>query len=225
MKTSKLVDDLVVNLKYQVDSSPRSCFVVFSSREKHVEIVIDCAEAVFKDSALFEIIRLDQHLKSEDSQYGELLDLLSSCCFAIVILDGFRPNVLFEYGILKGLNKPCIVMLEENATVDIPGFFPSNSIDPPTSPKIDMDKQFSDVKDRYYTKYNMNNPKKIRELLQKAYNKLEDKIEDEFFHSLFPYKEFIEEELTVQLNSIIKVMKKKYELISLDDVTNLDQDC
>lgn len=222
METSKLVDDLLVTLKYQVDRSPRSCFVVFSSREEHVEVVIDCVETVFQETGKYEVVRLDQHLKSGDSQYSELTDLLSSCCFAVVILDGFRPNVLFEYGILKGLGKPCIVLLDDNATVDVLGFFTIDVEGLPPSPPVDMDKHFSDVKDRFYLRYNRNRPSQIRAGIQSEYAKLEKQIEDEFLHSLFPYKEVVEKELTAHLTAIVKVFTKSGDVLNEIDVATVD---
>lgn len=222
METSKIVDDLLVTLKYQADASPRSCFIVFSSLEKHVEVVIDCIENVFDKIGKYEVIRLDQHLKSGDSQYGELKDLLSTCCFAIVLLDGFRPNVLFEYGILKGLEKPCIVLLEEHATVDIQGFFPSSQKGLPPMPEIDMDKHFSDVKDRFYVRYNRNNPKQIREKLQEEYSKLKERIEEEFLHSLFPHREVLEKELKAHLTTISDTFSKPEDRLEKKDVATVD---
>ena len=222
METSKLVDDLLVTLKYQTDASPRSCFVVFSSREKHVEVVIDCIENVFDRVEKYEIIRLDQHLKSGDSQYGELKDFLSTCCFAVVILDGFRPNVLFEYGIIKGLEKPCIVLLEEHATVDIQSFFPSSQEGLSANPEIDMDKHFSDVKDRFYVRYDKNNPKQIREKLREEYSKLKERIEEEFLHSLFPHREVMEEELKTHLMAIADTFSKPADRLDGKDVTTVN---
>ncbi len=221
METPKFVDDLIVTLEYQADRSPRSCFVVFSSREEHVEVVIDCAETVFQETNKYEVLRLDQRLKSGDSQYAELTDLLSSCCFAIVILDGFRPNVLFEYGILKGLGKPCIVLMDDKATVDIQGFLPSDVQEMPLAPAIDMDRHFSDVKDRFYLRYDRNKPKQIRATLQAEYTKLEKDIEGKFLHSLFPHKEVIEKELAVHLTAIVDIFTKS-DTFAEGDVAAID---
>jgi tetratricopeptide (TPR) repeat protein len=217
MKKSKLVGDILVNMDYQSEQSPRSCFVVFSSREAHVDIVMDCIDSVFQESGQFEVARLDQHLKSGDSQYGELTEHLASCCFAVVVLDGFRPNVLFEYGILAGLRKPCIVLVEEKATVDVPGFFSPAIQDMPPSPMIDMDKQFSDVKDRYYLRYNRNKPKQIRSLLEDAYQKLAGQIESEFRDSMFPHKEIVTSELQAHLTTIVDIFTADQDALKGDE--------
>jgi len=221
MEKSKLVADLLVDMEYQGGQSPRSCFVVFSSREKHVEIVIDCIENVFQSSGQFQVVRLDQHLKSGDSQYSELTELIATCCFAVVVLDGFRPNVLFEYGILRGLNKPCIVLLEEAATVDILSFFDKPQ-DLPCNPLIDMDKHFSDVKDRFYLKYNRNKPKQIRTLLQAEHQKLTGQIETEFLHSMFPHQDVIKTELKAHLSMIVDVFTTNKDDQKSDKHTSID---
>ena len=222
MENGKLVADILVDMKYQGEQSPRSCFVVFSSREEHVEIVIDCLESIFQKSDQFQIVRLDQHLKSGDSQYAELTELLASCCFAVIVLDGFRPNVLFEYGILKGLRKPCIVLLEDEASVDIPGFFTTSTENLPPKPQIDMDRHFSDVKDRYYLRYNKNNPKQIRLLLQTEYRKLSSQIEGEFLHSMFPHKEVVESELKAHLKTVVDVFTTNKQYLKGEELAAID---
>jgi hypothetical protein len=168
MDTSIIIDDIKVTLEDSAAGSSRSCFVVFSSHENHIEIVIDCIESVFRKTKLFEVRRLDKHLKSDDSQHDELRKLLETCCFGVVILDGFRPNVLFEYGILKGLKKPCIVLLEQNATVDVLGYYGDGVSKPSANPSINIDRHFSDVKDRFYVQYDKNDPKGLRAIIEKA---------------------------------------------------------
>ena len=41
------------------------------------------------------------------------------CVLGIVILDGFRPNVLFEFGVLMGLEKPVVLLKDKNAEINI----------------------------------------------------------------------------------------------------------
>jgi tetratricopeptide (TPR) repeat protein len=72
-----------------------------------------------------------------------------------------------------------------------------------------MDKHFSDVKDRFYIRYNKNRPKEIREKIQKAYSKLKKDIEEEFIRMVFPNKDIIEKELRDQLITLSELSKKK----------------
>ncbi len=217
MKTSKIVDDILIPLDFQETDKPRFCFVVFSSKEEHIEIVLDCVERVIKEKENYEVKRLDDSLKSEDSQYKELTDLLNECSFAVVILDGLRPNVVFEYGILKGLGKPCIVLLEKEANVDVLNYFPENERIEINNPKIDINKHFSDIKDRFYIRYNKNRPKEIREKIQKEYSKLKKDIDAEFIRMIFPNKDMVEKELKDHLIKLSNISKKKKDQLNAED--------
>lgn len=218
MDTSIIIDEIKVTMEDSSESSSRSCFVVFSSHEDHIEIVIDCIESVFDQAGIYDVRRLDKHLKSGDSQYGELRELLETCCFGVVILDGFRPNVLFEYGILKGLQKPCIVLVEKNATADVFGYFEKESDRPSFKPEINMDRHFSDVKDRFYAQYDKNDPKGLRAIIEEEYEKLGSEIEEEFLHMLFPNRDFVEKELTSHLTVIAEAYDAKKEEIREEKV-------
>lgn len=220
METSKIVGDILVNIEYQKETSIKTCFVVFSSHEKHTEVVIDCIETVFEEN--YHVKRLDKHLKSGDSQLKEIEDNISSCCFAVVILDGLRPNVLFEYGILKGLKKPCIVLLAKEAKVDIENYYLDGDVKVQYSPIIDMDKHFSDVKDRFYITYDRHDPKKIREILKEEYVKQKDNIEKELINSIFPYSSVIKKELEAHLTTIADAILKPLNKSDEDSISNAE---
>jgi hypothetical protein len=58
-------------------------------------------------------------------QYGKKFEQLAEeCSLGIVILDGLRPNVVLELGILMGKNKPIIPLQDENAFLAIKSFYP-----------------------------------------------------------------------------------------------------
>jgi hypothetical protein len=126
----------------------RYCFVSYSTREPHVNVLIECLRIVFTPH--FEVKLTPSALLSGASQRDQITKLIDSCSFAIVALDGLRPNVIFEYGIIHGENKPAMLFVESEAEVDIRGFFR----DPPSlgvgSVRVDLDTQFSDVKDVHY---------------------------------------------------------------------------
>ena len=71
----------------------------------------------------------------------------------IVILDGLRPNVVFEYGILHGLQKPVILFREDQAEVDLRAFLKEAGELVLSPVSLDLDKQFSDAKDVNYAKW------------------------------------------------------------------------
>jgi len=83
------------------------CFVSYSTREAHVKLLIDCLRMVFTPH--FELKLTPPALESGASQLGQIVKLIEGCTFAVVVLDGLRPNVVFEYGILHALNKPVLL--------------------------------------------------------------------------------------------------------------------
>jgi tetratricopeptide (TPR) repeat protein len=209
---TKKVDYIDVKLTSNSDKGKSDCFIIYSTKEEHIDVVIDCIEMALGD--LFRVRKLPDILKSGDSQYGELQQILKKCALAIVILDGFRPNVLFEYGVIQGLLKPCIVLLEINAKVDVVNYFDSQKTKKIDNPEIDIDKHFSDVKDRVYVKYNKNKPKETRETIKKEYEKLKAEINCEISKGFIAKKD----DLTiVQMDTLVNDMEIILDLYSRED--------
>ena len=129
-------------------AEPPFCFVSYSTREPHVDVLIECIEIVLTPH--FTVVRTPSALQSGASQRDQITDLIRHSSFGIVVLDGLRPNVVFEYGIMHGFAKPVILFKERDAEVDISGFF-GQAPDLRVAPvKLDIDQQFSDVKDVNY---------------------------------------------------------------------------
>ncbi len=129
-----------------------SCFVSYSTREPYVASFIECVEIALKPH--FTVDRTPSALQSGASQRDQITKLIEACTFGIVVLDGLRPNVVFEYGIMHGMRKAVILFKEANAQVDISGFLedaPDLNL-PPV--KLDSDRHFSDVKDINYAGWN-----------------------------------------------------------------------
>jgi hypothetical protein len=155
----------------------RYCFVSYSSREQHVKLLIEAIECVFKPA--FEIEYTPSALESGTSQLNRIEELIKNCSFAIVVLDGLRPNVVFEYGILKGQNKPIILLKEPSATVDLLGYFGDRAgLNLPSAP-LDPDKHLSDVKDQTYIGWDRNSFRATIKTLWQEYQKKRDKIHRE----------------------------------------------
>ncbi|RMF32215.1 MAG: hypothetical protein D6752_00625 [Candidatus Nitrosothermus koennekii] len=88
------------------------CIIVYSS-DKHVPYinpVLDDIEQLLKSKG-FEPILLGDEVRSGDDYFSKLEELIDKSVLGIVILDGFRPNVLFEFGYLKGKGKPTIILV------------------------------------------------------------------------------------------------------------------
>lgn len=158
------------------ENQARTCFVSYSTRESHVNLLIECIEIVL--TPRFKVERTPLALQSGASQRDQIRKLIQDCAFGVVILDGLRPNVVFEYGILHGLEKPVIFFKEAEAQVDIRGFFgdaPDLSLAPVA---IDLDKHFSDVKDINYATWNRFEIKKTIHTIWEEYRKKKDEIPD-----------------------------------------------
>jgi len=158
-------------------------FVSYSSREPHVENLLDALQLVLRDH--FEQRRTPATIESGESQYDRILKDIEGASFGVVVLDGLRPNVVFEYGIMVGNAKPILLLKEEAAEVDIAGYFTEI---PPTQPGRDdllqvrprliVDSHFSDVKDRGWTTWFKFDPQKTRRVILEEYRKKHDKIRD-----------------------------------------------
>jgi tetratricopeptide (TPR) repeat protein len=105
------------------------CLLVYPDR-KHVEYVnqiVSCLEELLP-SLGFSINKLcDQ--TPPDKHFGENFEKLAEdCILGIVILDGFRPNVLFEYGFLRGKEKVILPLQDKKACIAVRSFYPIRDI-------------------------------------------------------------------------------------------------
>ena len=115
-------------------------------------------------------------LQCEASQRQKIEDLIRQCGFAVVLFDGLRPNVVFEWGLLRGSKRPVMLFKEKQATVDIRHLV-GNSVDVavPTTP-IDVNSQFSNVKDINYCGWNRYRIEDTKTRIWDQYTKKESEI-------------------------------------------------
>src|SRR3989304_8610441 len=104
-------------------------FVSYSSREPHVKNLLAALKDVLGNH--FEQHRTPAALESGESQYEQTFKEIEGASFGVVILDGLRPNVVFEYGIMVGKGIPVLLFKEETAEVDVTGYYTEV---PPTQP-------------------------------------------------------------------------------------------
>ena len=96
------------------------CILVYSSKA-HVEYimpVLDLATEYLKQNR-FRTILLKDEARCLSVYSEEFLQAAKDCVLGVVILDGFRPNVLFEFGVLVGLKKPVILLKDRNAKINV----------------------------------------------------------------------------------------------------------
>ncbi len=150
------------------------CFVSYSTRERHVQILIECLGIVFTPH--FEIKLTPSALASGSSQRDQITSLIEKCAFAVVSLDGLRPNVVFEYGIIHAAGRPVILLKERDSTVDVRGYWRDTAKLSFTPIAIDLDSQFSDVKDVNCAIWSRFSVSETVKLVWKEYGKNKGKI-------------------------------------------------
>jgi hypothetical protein len=155
-------------------ASPRPyCFVSYSTREAHVPLLIDCLRIVIGPH--FEIKLTPSALESGASQRVQIMSLIEKAAFAVVVLDGLRPNVVFELGMIHGKNMPVLLFKESDAVVDILGLYSSPSAEfRVTPPAVNLDTQLSDLKDLNYATWTRFDLKGTLRLVWQEYTKKKD---------------------------------------------------
>ncbi len=143
-----------------------SCIIIFSD-EKHVEYintVLSYMESILKTEH-FRPQRLGDEIRSTEDYLETLENMVEKCVLGVIILDGFRPNVLFEFGFLKGREKPIIILQSKDAYINIKSLYmpfeesckkaglSKGQFDKLRNPLIDLSKHLSDFGGRHIAKF------------------------------------------------------------------------
>jgi hypothetical protein len=156
-----------------------SFFVSYSSREPHLHVLFLALWILFREK--FQMQRTPTALQSGVSQLAQITDLIKECDFAIVALDGLRPNVVFEYGLLRAVDKPTIVLKEKNAAVDIDDYSATADLKAQKI-KLSVDSHLSNIKDINYAEWDRVDPQATLHTIAQEYEKKRDVIKN--FQSL-----------------------------------------
>lgn len=185
-------------------------------------------EEVLRKEFNIEAKILEDAIKPQESNLQTISNLLKDCILGIVILDGLRPNVVWEYGVLYGLEKPIIVLKDRNAEINIKSLLDNTSNSKLekyhiSNPKLDIDKHFSNIKDLHYIEYDWKEPKELEDVLIREIKKIEDKIVSEINRSMTPenirnldietYNEF-QKEFSKLAKDIVKFTRPTVESIN-----------
>ena len=103
------------------------CIVVYPDEKnvKGINHILNPLKQLLPEKG-FKVLLLSDEIKPL-RHYGETFQQLAEgCALGIIILDGLRPNVLLEFGILMGKNKPIIPLQDKKATVAIKSFYQQN---------------------------------------------------------------------------------------------------
>jgi hypothetical protein len=167
-------------LTARATSEKPSYFLSFSTGEAHIGLFAECLELVFGNQ--FVLKRTPEVLESDNSQHDSIFELIRECSFGVVCLDGLRPNVLFEYGIMRGARLPILLFKEDSATVDVAHLYgPSNIAirdGLPTCPLAPVSRIFSDIQDRFYVGWSRYEVRKTMATIWEQYKMKKNQIKD-----------------------------------------------
>lgn len=220
------------------------CLIVYSDRT-HVDYINNILNPIrdllpelgFNPKFLSEEIESLKH-------YGYTVEQLASQCpLGIVILDGLRPNVLFELGILFGKNKPIIVIQDEEAKVSIKSYYGKNysnskltekQFNDLCEPTLGYFKHISDLGGLHSIKVNRratiddkNHPKKV---LKAEIEKIKSDITYEYNRILLESEPLIKGEHFEKFQSVVieisdfYIQSKEYKVENLENsIKNLEE--
>jgi hypothetical protein len=116
-------------------------------------------------------------LTSGASQLQKIEKEISECSFGVVCLDGLRPNVVHEWGFMRGQGKPVILLKKEDATVDVRHLI-RESAPQLQNPSLDMNVHLSNLKDINYATWYPDDPQKSARAIWEEYNKVREQFSE-----------------------------------------------
>ncbi|MBI2447698.1 MAG: hypothetical protein HYV48_04110, partial [Candidatus Omnitrophica bacterium] len=129
------------------------CVLVYSEKQHadYIYVLLSQIESVLKNNG-FNPQRLGDEIRSTEDYLKKLEELIENSVLGIVVLDAFRPNVLFEFGFLKGKKKPIILLQTKDAVVNVKTLYKSRhdselserKFNILKNPRIDCPSHFSD---------------------------------------------------------------------------------
>jgi hypothetical protein len=116
-------------------------------------------------------------LTSGSSQLQEIEKQITESAFGVVCLDGLRPNVIHEWGYMRGCNKPVILLKKDDATVDV-RLFVHTAVPELQNPALNMDTHLSNLKDINYARWYPHDPPKSARAIWEEYDKVRKQYPD-----------------------------------------------
>jgi hypothetical protein len=144
--------------------------------ESTSSLLVTLMWAVFHQE--YEIRVTPSALKSGTSQLVQIEREISKCAFAIVCLDGLRPNVICEYGYIRGRNVPTILLKKDQATVDVLSILGLSAPVGFKNPELDLNVHLSNLKDVHYAPWHPDDPAKSVKEIWDEYEKMREKHKD-----------------------------------------------
>ena len=170
------------------------CIVVYSDMRhvRGINHILNPLKQLLRDKR-FKPVFLSDEIKPLE-HYGKTFEQLAEeCALGIVILDGLRPNVLLEFGILIGKKKPIIPLQDKNATVAVKSFYQQGGkeanltckqFEKLNEPTLDFFSHISDLQGLHVEIVNkdapIEDPKYPANVVNKAIEKLRSRIIEEY---------------------------------------------
>jgi len=188
----------------EAESSLNKVFLVFSDRN-HVDYIENLKyhiQEVLKERK-FQPVTLGGNIPSMKEYFTKLKEFINQSVLGIVILDGFRPNVILELGYLLAKGKPVICFITKGAEFCIKtlygkkgegsGLTSKQFTKDLRNPQIDLNCYLSDLKSYHLVIFpDRNNPVEIRAIVKEALDKQLADINQERTNMMRPEAKAIE---------------------------------
>jgi tetratricopeptide (TPR) repeat protein len=163
----------------------RTCFLVYSTRESHISKVIERLSDLLSNEFNLSVIKLDEARVAGTPLLPDILKYTKECDMCIVILDGLRPNVLLELGMILANGIPCVILIERTAKINVSSLISDTGRRPRSVPKIKIDvlKHISDISNTSWNEYLLNDDINFRSLIRAEIKKLWPAIQKKQPHS------------------------------------------
>ncbi len=146
----------------------RDFFFSYSTAEESNFILSTLLWAVFHE--YYDIRLTPSALGSGGSQLEQIEKEISESQFGVVCLDGLRPNVIHEWGFMRGRQKPVILLKKEGATADVRHFI-RESAPQLQNPVLDVNVHLSNLKDINYACWYPEDPPRSVKAIWDQYKK------------------------------------------------------
>jgi hypothetical protein len=153
------------------DVSIPSVFFSYSMAEQTNVLLSTIIWLVFHNQ--FRVCFTPSALTSGQSQLQEIEKQIAESAFGIVCLDGLRPNVIHEWGFMRGVKKSVILLKKQDATVDVRHFV-GGSVPALENPPLDMNVHLSNLKDINYARWYPDDVPKSAKVAWEEFNKIKD---------------------------------------------------
>jgi len=206
-------------------NSGLNCLIVNSSQRyvSYINHILNLLEECLVNEGYHPIFLKDE-IKPGQDYLEQIKSLINDSVLGVVILDGFRPNVILEFGMLLSLDK-CILVLKGNkAKISVknlynqssnPQDFDSNLTEVQfkrlIDPYINIEHHLSDYAGKHIVYYEFHDVKEIKETIRSNIKKISKCVEN------YINKEHLEAERLNDLDILLKLDLDKVDYLIRDN--------